>query len=305
MSRPGLRWYTAIRPTLSRSKRGSKAGQPLTAADVALCTRHRPVRRIASIAPREGSVAPGFCSPSVHHHQHSRAGQGQRRAARRGAELTRATLFVENGGDCSLPVAESCAASATKSDRTVRGPASAEPRAAAACRAARPERRRTAQGNLGPQGPAQCQTRPRGVPALPGCVSIVQFLASSAVGLRDQQGKMLRTQSLVVTGSISCQQRRRSPVFCSKKNGMSEMKGGSVGERGKKKMGKRGYLPSHPCCRCQRRHDTWLRRRNEVASSTTPGFGGSLVTSTEQLTSGKRWRGSLSRGRGIQTSASR
>lgn len=98
MSRPGLRWYTAIRPTLSRSKRGSKAGQPLTAADVALCTRHRPVRRIASIAPREGSVAPGFCSPSVHHHQHSRAGQGQRRAARRGAELTRATLFVENGG---------------------------------------------------------------------------------------------------------------------------------------------------------------------------------------------------------------
>lgn len=61
-------------------------------------------------------------------------------------------------------------------------------------------------------------------------------------------------------------------------------------ERGKEKMGKRGYLPSHPCCRCQRRHDTWLRRRNEVASSATPGFG-SLVTSTEQLTSGKRWRG--------------
>lgn len=61
LSRPGLRWYTAIRPTLSRSKRGSKAGQPLTAADVALCTRHRPVRRIAPIAPREKRVAPGFC----------------------------------------------------------------------------------------------------------------------------------------------------------------------------------------------------------------------------------------------------
>lgn len=56
----------------------------------------RPSHRIHRSA--EGSVAPGFCSPSVHHHQHSRAGQGQRRAARRGAELTRATLFVENGG---------------------------------------------------------------------------------------------------------------------------------------------------------------------------------------------------------------
>lgn len=190
MSHPGLSWYTAIRPTLSRSKRGSKAGQPLTAADVALCTRHRPVRRIASIAPREGSVAPGFCSPSVHNHQHSTAGQGQRRAARRGAELTRATLFVDTEEDCSLPVAESCAASATKSDRTVRGPASAEPRTLR-----RPVGRLGRSGGgrhnktLAFRGPAQCQTRPAGSPSPSGMCEHRRVLLLAPLACAINRGK--------------------------------------------------------------------------------------------------------------------
>ncbi|KAK0755020.1 hypothetical protein B0T18DRAFT_51025 [Schizothecium vesticola] len=160
-------------------------------------TLHKPQAAPSVASHRSaGWFAPGFCSLSPPPKQ---PGQDQRRAARRGAELTRATLFVGRRTTACQLLSRVLPPRRNPTGHTwltVRGSASAERKAAAACRAARPERRAA---RPWPSGAAPVSNPPDSQPSRD--VSDVEF-ASSAVRLRDQQGKMLRTQSLVVTGSI-------------------------------------------------------------------------------------------------------